>query len=365
MTRGSTTWNFTYDANGMRIKRSSGSSIYNYAYHGDQLTHMTYGNNELHFYYDASGRPLSVTYNGATYYYVLNLQGDVVAILDSNGTKVVGYSYDAWGRPLTRTGSMASTLGLHNPLRYRGYVYDQESGLYYLQSRYYNPEIGRFINADSLDYLGADGSPVSYNLFVYCMNNPVMGCDSTGHWDWDLFGKVLVTTVIVAACLTGVGAIAAMAATAAATSVATAVTVSVATASLSTVLGAVDGAICAQQNGGKRYDGAMAGAIGGSAGAFVSSLTSPLPGTDSALRMNTTGRVVSSLLYDVSYDLFSSGQITGENLALYTADITMDFSMSTIYYYYAGGIPNGYLRATMFGIADGIADVLQTMLFNN
>ena len=72
-----------------------------------------------------------------------------MAILDTNGTKVVGYSYDAWGRLLTRTGSMASTLGLHNPLRYRGYVYDQESGLYYLQSRYYNPEIGRFINADN------------------------------------------------------------------------------------------------------------------------------------------------------------------------------------------------------------------------
>ena len=77
--------------------------------------------------------------------------------------------------------------------------------MYYVPSRYYNPEIGRWINADAIDYLGADGSPISYNLFAYCKNNPVMGYDPTGHWDWDLFGKVLVTTAIVAACLTGVG----------------------------------------------------------------------------------------------------------------------------------------------------------------
>ena len=235
--------------------------------------------------------------------------------------------------------------------------------MYYLQSRYYNPEIGRFINADSLVSTGQ--GVLGYNMFAYCNNNPVMGYDPTGHWDWDLFGKILVTTAIVAACLTGVGAIAAMAATATATSVAAAVTVSVATAGISTALSAVDGALCAQQNGGKWYDGAMAGAIGGSAGTLVSSLTNPIPGTDSALRMNTAGRVTSSLLYDVSYDLFNSGQITGENLAMYTADLTMDVSMRTIYYYYAGGITSGYLRTTVFGIVDGVADVFQTMLFNN
>jgi RHS repeat-associated protein len=84
------------------------------------------------------------------YYYVLNLQGDVMAILDSNGANVVSYQYSAWGTRSSVTGSKKDTLGVYNPLRYRGYVYDEELGLYYLQSRYYNPTWGRFINADAL-----------------------------------------------------------------------------------------------------------------------------------------------------------------------------------------------------------------------
>ena len=95
---------------------------------GRKLASLYKGNATWSFSYDASGRPLSVVYNGVTYYYVLNLQGDVVAILDSNGTQVVGYRYDAWGRPLATTGTNSS-LALHNPLRYRGYVYDRETGV--------------------------------------------------------------------------------------------------------------------------------------------------------------------------------------------------------------------------------------------
>ena len=97
----------------------------------------------------------------------------MVAILNSAGTAVVNYTYDAWGKLLSTTGSMASTLGLHNPLRYRGYVYDRETGLYYLQSRYYNPEWGRFINADG--NIGIEEDLVSYNMFAYCKNQPISG----------------------------------------------------------------------------------------------------------------------------------------------------------------------------------------------
>ena len=132
--------------------------------------------------------------SGAIYYYILSLQGDVVAILDSSGVSVAEYTYDAWGRLLTTTGSMSGTLGLHNPLRYRGYVYDRETGLYYLQSRYYNPTICRFISADSIGFLGADGTPVSYNLFAYCGNNPVKYTDPTGH-------SVILTSIIIGAIL--------------------------------------------------------------------------------------------------------------------------------------------------------------------
>ena len=102
----------------------------------------------------------------------------MVAILDNTGNPVVEYTYDAWGNLLSTTGSMANTLGGSNPLRYRGYVYDTESGLYYLQSRYYDPEIGRFINADALVSTGQ--GLLGNNMFAYCRNNPVKRVDVSG-----------------------------------------------------------------------------------------------------------------------------------------------------------------------------------------
>ena len=179
MTGSSTTWNFTYNADGLRTGRTNGTTTYSYVYNGSQLSQMTVGSNVLYFTYDASGIPLSVTCNGATYYYVTNLQGDVSAILNSSGTAVVLYTYDAWGNILTTTGSMATTLGTLNPLRYRGYVYDAETGLYYLQSRYYNPELGRFINADA--YVSTGQGFVGNNMFAYCGNNPVNCSDPSGY----------------------------------------------------------------------------------------------------------------------------------------------------------------------------------------
>ena len=140
---------------------------------------MTVGTNTLYFTYDASGTPISVVYNGTTYFYATNLQGDVVAILDASGTAVVEYTYDAWGGHGSTSGTMSSTLGKHNPLRYRGYVYDQETDLYYLQSRYYNPRIGRFINADA--YVSTGQGFTGNNMFAYCGNNPVSLKDNTGY----------------------------------------------------------------------------------------------------------------------------------------------------------------------------------------
>ena len=285
-----------------------------------------------------------------------------MSIVDAQGNVVASYEYDPYGN-LISDEPAENTVGHLNPLRYRGYYYDSESSLYYLQSRYYDPEIGRWINADDTAYLGADGTPLSYNLFAYCANNPIMGFDPTGNWDWNLVGKVLITTVIVVGCLTGVGAIAAAAAAATATSVAAAVTVSVATASVSTALSAVDGAICAQQSGGKWYDGAMAGAIGGSVGTLVSSMTNPTPGTDTALRMNTAGRIASSLIYDVSYDIFSSGEITTEKIATYAIDVTMDATLAPINYYYSGNLSSGYTRSIINGLVDGAVDVFQTIAY--
>lgn len=184
----------------MRTKRTNGNATYTYTYNGSRLSQMTYsyqGSFTMHFYYDASGNPMSFTYSGATYYYVLNLLGDVVAILNSSGEQVVGYTYDAWGKLLTTTGSMASTLGLYNPLRYRGYVYDRETSLYYLQSRYYNPTWGRFINADA--YASTGQGILGYNMFAYCQNNPVIFSDPTG----EFILTALIVGVIAGAAIGG------------------------------------------------------------------------------------------------------------------------------------------------------------------
>ena len=159
---------------------------YDYIYNGSSLTQLVitttnYGDGPvvetLYFAYDGSS-PMTVTYNGDVFYYVTNLQGDVVAILDDEGYAVVEYAYDAWGNILTTTGSMASTLGVANPFTYRGYVYDTESGLYYLQSRYYNPKVGRFINADAFASTGQGF--LGNNMFAYCLNSPLNYTDSAG-----------------------------------------------------------------------------------------------------------------------------------------------------------------------------------------
>ena len=144
------------------------------------MTAMTVGENTLYFSYDADDTPMSVKYGDEEYFYTSNIQGDVIGIVNDQSQTVVTYSYDAWGRQLSCTGSMASTLGTINPLRYRGYVYDQDSGLYYLQSRYYNPEHGRFINADCYYATGQGFS--GNNVFVYCGNNPILRNDPAGEW---------------------------------------------------------------------------------------------------------------------------------------------------------------------------------------
>ena len=112
--------------------------------------------------------------DGTTYYYITNLQGDVMELVDANGNTVASYTYSPYGKVLTAEGALAET----NPLRYRGYYYDSESGLYYLQSRYYDPNTGRFINADS--YAGTGQGVLGYNMFAYCNNTPIQFKDQAG-----------------------------------------------------------------------------------------------------------------------------------------------------------------------------------------
>ena len=162
-----------------RTLLSTVTQQYTYIYADGELAGMSIDDLRMTFTYDEKGSPATIDYNGTRYFYVTNIQGDVVAILNSSGTKVVEYTYDAWGNPISVTGSMSETLGQHNPLRYRGYVYDTETGLYYLQSRYYNPEMGRFINIDISVSTGQGFS--GNNTFVYCGNNPVIRVDVSGY----------------------------------------------------------------------------------------------------------------------------------------------------------------------------------------
>lgn len=116
-----------------------------------------------------------------SHYYIRNGQNDIVGLLDNNGNEVVKYAYDAWGKLLNIGGTLKNSVGVTNPYRYRGYRYDTETGLYSLHSRYYDPETGRFINADDR-VVGVGGNILGYNLYAYCMNNPVNMSDPSGHW---------------------------------------------------------------------------------------------------------------------------------------------------------------------------------------
>ena len=156
----------------------------------------------LDFIYDESGKPFALKYSTdgtsfETYYYVLNLQGDVVKLIQANGHVVAQYTYDAWGKILDSGGNLAEV----NPLRYRGYYYDNETGFYYLQSRYYDPANRRFINADI--YASTDSSDaVACNMFAYCGNNPVTNSDESG----EFFGTAVIVGIIFCAVVGGVEA---------------------------------------------------------------------------------------------------------------------------------------------------------------
>ena len=177
------TVSFVYNEDGLRVQKvATSTGTTKYTLHGKNLVHMTSSSNTLHFFYDAQNKPTVVLFNGTAYAYLYNLQGDVIALVDANGSKVVEYKYDAWGKPTSKSGSLANTLGTLNPFRYRGYIFDEETDLYYLRSRYYNPNLCRFINADDVEALGADGDINGYQFFIYCMNDPVNNRDEAGYW---------------------------------------------------------------------------------------------------------------------------------------------------------------------------------------
>ena len=177
VTTGGTTTTYTYDATGVRDSKTVGSTTYKFYTANGQVGRQSGNGKNWTFFYDNQGRPNALIYDNAVYYYVLNLQGDVIGLINTSGTYVAQYAYDAWGKVISSSGTLADI----NPLRYRGYYYDSETGFYYLGSRYYDPAIKRFINADNETVVITNTASISdKNLFSYCDNNPVVRKDSSG-----------------------------------------------------------------------------------------------------------------------------------------------------------------------------------------
>ena len=187
---------FAYDAKGKRKSKNSIKYIYDT---GDNLIRLENTSNQeyIDFIYDNSSI-IGFAYNGTHYFYKKDLFGNVTEILDTTGTTVVKYTYDAWGNhnvlnPDNTENTDSTFMGNINPIRYRSYYYDVETGLYYLKSRYYDPQTGRFISIDDVSYLDPE-TIGGANLYAYCNCNPVMHVDPTGHSA--ILAMILIGTII-------------------------------------------------------------------------------------------------------------------------------------------------------------------------
>lgn len=186
MSKENTTITYKYDDSGIRTEKTVGDKTYRYTTISGAITSQSDGVNNIYFFYDNEERIYGFELNGKPYLYLRNNDNDVIGITDESGVKLVQYQYDAWGKVIDIIGD--TNLANLNPIRYRGYYYDNETGLYYLQSRYYDPSVRRFINADDFEMIGKTDTLSSYNLYVYCDNNPVNHADAKGNLRSHLIG---------------------------------------------------------------------------------------------------------------------------------------------------------------------------------
>ena len=183
---------FAYDSDGKRVRKTSGGNTTTYYYNGNVLSGLvrravgsTGVGTTVQFVYDTQGKPFMLRLNGKTdYFYLYNGLGDVVGLIDSSNKVVVRYQYNSWGKVTSTQDTSGVSLATLNSFRYRKYVYDPETGLYCLGSRYYDPEVGRFVNADRIKFAVTLGRYYvnRQNLYQYCFNNPIMLNDKFGSW---------------------------------------------------------------------------------------------------------------------------------------------------------------------------------------
>lgn len=177
--------NYKYNKDGIREEKNFNGEITKYYLENNHIIYEQRGNDTIYYLYDLTGL-IGLRYQEENYYYIKNLQGDIIGMLDKNYNRIVSYEYDSWGKLLSIKDEQENeitdetNIGIINPFRYREYYYDTETGLYYLNSRYYNPVWGRFLNADGI--IGANMDIHSYNLYAYVSNNSINSTDSNGNF---------------------------------------------------------------------------------------------------------------------------------------------------------------------------------------
>ena len=173
-----------YNDSGKRIRKTVNGVTIDFYLDGSAILMQTSSDgSRIDFFYDDKGNVFAMKYQNEMYFYRKNLFGDILGILDSHGTELVKYEYNSWGKLLNLTDYSSNGLGRRNPFRFKGYYYDEELGMYYLNSRYYDPETGRFVNADDFEMIdGSNHHILENNLFAYCFNNPANMIDDTGYW---------------------------------------------------------------------------------------------------------------------------------------------------------------------------------------
>ena len=186
---------YTYNANGIRTSKTVNGVKHTYTLDGTKILSETWDSNTLIPLYDNEESVCGIVFNNEPFYFQKNLQGDIIAVVNKDAQVVVKYSYDAWGVCTVTQDTSGCSIATVNPFRYRGYYYDEEIGLYYLQSRYYDPVVGRFVNVDIPEIVCNVAVLHSNNLFCYCGNDPINGTDVSGNLIAKAVGKFVLWAV--------------------------------------------------------------------------------------------------------------------------------------------------------------------------